>query len=159
MFNPTYDGGVQLRASEAAARVLGLRLQPLKVEGGGDLPGAFAAMQKSRPDALVVASSPLFYAFRTQLVESAAKQQLPTIYHQSGFVLEAGGLMSYGPDFRDLFRRSATYVDKILKGARPGDLPIEQPTKFELVVNRKAARTLGLTIPQPVLLRADRVID
>ena len=159
MFQPTYDGGVQIRASDSAARVLGLRLQPLKVESADDLATAFGTIQKNRPDALIVASSPLFYAFRTQLVESAARHQLPTIYHQDGFVVEAGGLMSYGPDFRDLFRRSATYVDKILKGAKPGDLPVQQPTKFELVINRRTARTLGLTVPQAVLSRADRVID
>ena len=107
----------------------------------------------------MVSSSPLFYAHRTRLVELAARHRLPTIYHQSGFVVGVGGLMSYGPDFLDLYRRSAVYVDKILRGAKPGDLPVEQPTKFELVINRRTAKALALTIPRPLLLRADRVID
>jgi putative ABC transport system substrate-binding protein len=159
VFQPTYDGGVQLKASELAARSLGVTLQPLTVEGPADLEVAFAAMQKNRADALIVSSSSLFYQHRARLVALAAKHRLPTMYHQSEFVTVAGGLMSYGPDFRDLFRRSAAYVDKILRGARPGDLPMEQPTKFELVINRKAAKALGLAISQSLLLRADRVIE
>jgi putative ABC transport system substrate-binding protein len=159
LVHPTYDGGVQLDASQAAARRLGVRLQTLTVESADDLVAAVAEAQKHRAEALIVSSSPIFYALRARLVELAAKHQLPTIYHQSVFVVDGGGLMSYGPDFRDLFRRSAVYVDKILKGAKPGDLPVEQPTKFELVVNRRAAKALGLTLPQPLLLRADRVID
>jgi putative ABC transport system substrate-binding protein len=138
---------------------LGVRLQALKLERPDDFVIAFAEVQKNRAEALVVSSSPLFYTHRTRLVEFAAKHQLPTIYHQSEFVVGSGGLMSYGPDFHDLFRRSATYVDKILKGAKPGDLPVEQPTKFELVLNLKTAKALGLTIPQTLLLRADRVIQ
>jgi ABC-type uncharacterized transport system substrate-binding protein len=159
LFQPTYDGGVQFKASEAAARSLRVSFQALTVEGPDDLGAAFAAMKKERAEALIVSSSPLFYSHRTRLVALAAKQRLPTIYHQSGFVVDAGGLMSYGPDFYDNFRRSATYVDKILRGTKPSDLPVEQPTKFELVINRKAATALGLTIPQSLLLRADRVID
>src|SRR5438093_2576290 len=159
LFHPTYDGGVQLKASEVAARSLGVRLQALKVERPDDFANAFAEVQKNRAEALVVSSSGLFYAHRTRLVEFAAKHRLPTIYHQSEFVVESGGLMSYGPDFRDLFRRSATYVDKILKGAKPGDLPVQQPTNFELVINMKTAKALRLTIPQSVLLRADQVIE
>jgi len=159
LFQPTYDGGVQLKASEAAARSLGVRLQALKVERPDDFVTAFAEVQKNRAEALIVSSSGLFYLHRTRLVEFAAKHRLPTIYHQSGFVVGAGGLMSYGPDFHDLFRRSATYVDKILKGAKPGDLPVQQPTKFELVINLKAAKALGLTIPQSLLQRADQVIQ
>jgi putative ABC transport system substrate-binding protein len=159
LFHPTYDGGVQLKASEAAARSLGVRLQALKVERPDDFVTAFAEVQKDLAEALIVSSSPLFYAHRTRLVGFAAKHRLPAIYHQSEFVVSAGGLMSYGPDFRDLYRRSATYVDKILKGAKPGDLPVQQPTKFELVINGKTAKALGLTIPQSVLLRADRVIE
>jgi len=96
---------------------------------------------------------------RTRLVEFAAKHRLPTIYHQSEFVVVSGGLMSYGPDFRDLFRRAATYVDKILRDAKPGDLPVERPTKFELVINLKTAKVLGLTIPPSRLGRADQVIE
>ena len=159
LFHPTYDGGVQLKAAEAAARSLGLRLQKLAVESPDDLVTAFAEVQKSRAEALVVSSSPLFYAHKTQLVEFAAKRRLPTVYHQSEFVVTSGGLMSYGPDFRDLFRRSATYVDKILKGAKPSDLPVQQPTKFELVINRKTATALGLTIPATVLVQATQVIQ
>ena len=159
LFQPTYDGGVQLKASEAAARSLGVRLQALKVERPDDFVTAFAEMQKNRAEALIVSSSGLFYVHRTRLVEFAAKHQLPTIYHQSEFVVSSGGLMSYGPDFHDLFRRSATYVDKILKGAKPGDLPVQQPTKFELVINLKTAKALGLTIPQSLLQRADEVIQ
>jgi len=129
------------------------------VERPDDFMTAFAEMQKNRAEALIVSSSGLFYVHRIRLVEFAAKHQLPTIYHQSEFVVSSGGLMSYGPDFHDLFRRSATYVDKILKGAKPGDLPVQQPTKFELVINLKTAKALGLTIPQSLLQRADEVIQ
>ncbi len=125
LFHPTYDGGVQLKASETAAGRLGMRLQALRVERPDDFADAFAEMQKNRAEALIVSSSPLFYVHRTRLVEFAANHQLPTIYHQSEFVLGSGGLMSYWPDFHDLFRRSAAYVDKILKGAKPGDLPVQ----------------------------------
>ena len=159
LWSPIYDGGAQARAAAAAARPLGLRLQPLKLERPEDFSGAFSDMQQHRAEALIVSSSPFFYSHRTRLVELAAKHRLPTIYHQSEFVVGSGGLMSYGPDFRDLFRRSAAYVDKILKGAKPGDLPVQQPTKFELVINRKAAQTLGLTIARPLLTRADKVIE
>ena len=159
LLHPTYDGGVQLKGFETAARALRLRLQTLKVEHSDDFAAAFAEVQRNRAEALVISSSPLFYLHRTWLVAFAAKGRLPTIYHQSEFVVESGGLMSYGPDFRDLFRRSATYVDKILKGAKPGELPVQQPTKFELVINRTAATALGLTIPRSLLLRADRLID
>jgi putative ABC transport system substrate-binding protein len=155
----TYDGGVQLKASEAAARSLGVRLQALKVERLDDFETAFAELQRNRAEALIVSSSPLFYVHRTRLVEFAAKHRLPAIYHQSEFVVGPGGLMSYGPDFRDLVRRSATYVDRILRGARPGDLPVQQPTKFELVINRRTAKALGLTIPESLLLRADRLVE
>jgi putative ABC transport system substrate-binding protein len=159
LFHPTYDGGVQFKASEAAARSLGVRLQAVNVEHSDDFATAFSEVKRSRAEALIVSSSPLFYANRTRIVEFAATHRLPTIYHQSEFVVVAGGLMSYGPDFRDLFRRSATYVDRILKGARPGDLPVQQPTKFELVINRRTAKALGLPILQPLLLRADRIIE
>ena len=159
LFHPSYDGGVQSKASEAAARSLDLQMQRIDVEGPDDFAVAFERVQKTRSEALVVSSSPLFYGQRTRLVDFAAKHRLPTIYHQSEFVIESGGLMSYGPDFRDLMRRSATYVDKILKGARPGDLPVQQPTRFELVINRKTAHQLGLTLPERLFLRADRVVD
>jgi putative ABC transport system substrate-binding protein len=158
LFHPTYDGGVQFKASAVAALSLGLRFQSLNVERPDDLMTAFAEMRKNRAEVVVVSSSPLFYAYRTRLIELTANHRLPAIYHQSGFVV-AGGLMSYGADFHDLFRRSATYVDKILKGAKPGDLPIEQPTKFELVINVKTAKALGFTIPPSLLQRADQVIE
>ena len=159
LWSPIYDRGAQLRTSEAAARSIGVRLQPLKVEQLAELEAAFSEMQKSRPQALIVSSSPVFYRYRARLVAFAAKQRLPTMYHQSEFVIGSGGLMSYGPDFHDLFRRSATYVDKILKGAKPGDLPVQQPIRFEFVVNRKTANALGVSLPDSMLLRADRIID
>jgi putative tryptophan/tyrosine transport system substrate-binding protein len=159
LFHPTYDGGIQLKASEVAARSLGVRLQALKVESPDDFATAFAEVQKNRAEALIASSSPLFYAQRHRLVGFAANHRLPAIYHQSEFVVGSGGLMSYGPDFRDLFRRAATYVDKILRGAKPADLPVEQPTKFELVINLKTAKALGLTIPPSLLARADQVIE
>ncbi len=149
----------QVRTSEAAARSLGVRLQVLKVGRPDDFGTAFAEAQKNHAEALIVLSSAFFYAHRSRLVELAAKQRLPTMYHQKDFVVGSGGLMAYGPDFHDLFRRSATYVDKILKGAKPGDLPVEQPSKFELVINLKTAKALSLTIPQSVLIRADEVIQ
>ena len=159
LWSPIYDGGAQLRAAEAAAPSLGLRLQAFKLERPEDFDTAFSGMQKNRAGALIVSSSPFFYAHRGRLVELAAKHRVPTIYHQSEFVVGSGGLMSYAPDFRDLFRRSAAHVDKILKGAKPRDLPVQQPTKFDLVINRKTAQALGLTIPQPLLLRADKVLE
>jgi putative ABC transport system substrate-binding protein len=148
----------QLKVADAAARSLGVRLQPLKVERSDDLGTAFAEAQRNRAEAVIVLASALFYAHRTRLVELAAEHRLPTMYADRALVV-SGGLMSYGPDLRDLFRRAATYVDKILKGAKPADLPIEQPTKFEFVINLKTAKALGLTIPPAVLARADEVIE
>jgi putative ABC transport system substrate-binding protein len=149
----------QLKAADAAARSLGLRLQPLKVQRSDELVAAFAEAHEQRADALIVLPSPLAYAQRTRLVELAARHRLPTMYNQREFVVESGGLMSYGPNLRDLFRRAATYVDKILKGAKPADLPVEQPTKFELLISLKTAKSLGLTIPPSLLARADEVIQ
>ena len=143
-----------------AARALGVQLQVLDVRGPNEFDSAFAAMARERAGALLVFSGPEFSGDRTraQLLDLAAKSRRPTMYATRDYT-EAGGLMSYGVDVRDNFRRAATYVDKILKGAKPADLPIEQPTKFELVVNLKAAKALGLTIPQSVLLRADQLIE
>jgi putative ABC transport system substrate-binding protein len=115
-------------------------------------------MHKERVDAILVMNDPQLFAQRGRIAALAAKTHLPGIYEWREFS-EAGGLMSYGADLADLYRRAATYVDKILKGAKPGDLPVEQPTKFELVVNLKTAKALGLTIPQSVLIRADEVIQ
>jgi putative ABC transport system substrate-binding protein len=159
IWDPAYGGALQLKASEDAARSLRVRLHGLKVERQHDFAPAFAALEKDRPEALIVSSSALFFFHRARLIEFAAKHRLPTIYHQSEFVVDSGGLMSYGPDFSDLSRRSATLVDKILRGAKPGDLPVEQPTKFELALNIKTANKLGLTFPSSLLSRADRIIQ
>jgi putative ABC transport system substrate-binding protein len=149
----------QVSTAEAAAQSLGLRFQALTVNSFSDLDAAFGEARRGRSEALIVLGSPLFFAYRTRLVEMAARHRLPTMYHQREFVVGSGGLISYGPDFQDLFRRAATYVDKILQGAKPANLPVERPTKFELVINLKTARALGLTIPPSLLLRADQVIE
>ena len=149
---------LRLREVEVAGRSLRVQLQILKAQGPEEFDSAFAAMTRERAGALYVVGDPMFVQHRRRFVELAAKSRLPTVYELKDYV-EAGGLMSYGPSFLDLFRRAATYVDKILKGARPGDLPVEQPTEFELVINLKTAKALGLTIPQSLLQRADQVIE
>ena len=141
-----------------AARSLGLQRQLLEARGPRDFDGAFAAMAKERVGALLVVTDPAFIPHRARLVDLAVKNRLPSIFTQREDA-EAGGLMSYGPRLSDLHRRGATYVDKILKGAKPADLPVEEPTKFELVVNLKTAKALGLTIPQSLSQRADQVIE
>ena len=154
------DGPVQpltISNIKEAARSLGLQLQIVEARGPGDFDGAFAAMARERAGALLVVTDPVFIPHRARLVNLAAKNRLPSIFTQRADV-EAGGLMSYGPNFADMYRRAATYVDKILKGAKPADLPVEQPTKFELVINLKTAKALGLTIPQSLLARADEVV-
>jgi ABC-type uncharacterized transport system substrate-binding protein len=140
------------------ARALGVRLQFVTVRGPADLDRAFSDMRRERAGALTVLGSPLFLNERQRLVELAMKNRLPAVYATRD-VVDAGGLMAYGSDDADLLRRAATYVDKILRGAKPGDLPVEQPTKFELVINTKTAKVLGLTIPQSVLGRADHIIE
>jgi putative ABC transport system substrate-binding protein len=135
-----------------------VQLQLLKVRGPNEFDNAFAAMTKERVGAFLVVADTMLVFHRTQLADLAARSRLPAAYGVSESV-EAGGLMSYGPSFLDLHRRAATYVDKILKGAKPADLPVEHPTKFELVINLKTAKALGLTIPQSLLLRADQVIE
>jgi putative ABC transport system substrate-binding protein len=147
---------VSLRETEAAARALGVQLQYLDIKDSHDVGEAFGAARKGRADAVLVLNFPPFVG-QTLIPELAIKNRIPTIYFNSGFV-ESGGLMSYGASLADLDRRAAIYVDKILKGARPADLPVEQPTKFELVINLKAAKQIGLPIPPNVLARADRVI-
>jgi putative ABC transport system substrate-binding protein len=122
-----------------------------------DIETAFREASKGRADAVLVLSSPVIFFQRTQIADLSVKNRLPVIFPQSEYV-EDGGLMSYAPNYADLFRRAATYVDKILKGARPADLPVEQPTKFEFIINLKAAKQIGLTIPPNVLVRADKVI-
>ncbi len=147
-----------IREVNVAARSLGVQLQLLEARGPNEFDGAFAAMAKERVGALLVLSDAIFGSHRTRLADLAARSRLPAAYGVRESV-EAGGLMSYGPSFLDLFRRSAAYVDKILKGAKPADLPVEQPTKFELVINLKTAKALGLTIPPSLLQRADKVIE
>jgi putative tryptophan/tyrosine transport system substrate-binding protein len=148
----------QRKGTEVAARALGVRLQFVEARGPTDFDRAFSEMVQARAGALTVLSSAMFSIERRRLVALAAKNRLPAVYPWKEFV-DAGGLMSYGPSFPDLYRRAATYVDKILKGAKPADLPVEQPTKFELVINLKTAKALGLTIPQTVILQADQVIE
>jgi len=150
--------GRQVRTAEVAARYLGVQSHVLNVDRPDGLGTAFAEAKRNHADALIVLGSPLFSTHRTRLVELAAQHRLPTMYHQREFVVGSGGLMSYGADFRDLFRRAATHVDKILKGAKPADLPVEQPTKFELIINLRTAKALGLTISPPLLQRADQII-
>jgi putative ABC transport system substrate-binding protein len=140
-----------------AAQVLGITLQPVEIRDRGGFDAAFSAMTRERADALIAFSDPLFVRHAKGIANRAAKSHLPAVY-ASREVVEAGGLLSYGPSSTDLFRRAAVYVGKILKGAKPADLPMEQPTQFELVINLKAAKALGLTIPQSILMRADEVI-
>src|SRR5215475_6515058 len=147
-----------LKGAEITARALGVRLQLVEARAPADIDRAFSDMTKARAGALAVWTTAMFASERWRLVALAAKNRLPAVYTLSEFV-DAGGLMAYGHSQADLNRRAATYVDKILKGARPADLPVEQPTTFELVINLKAAKVLGLTIPKSVLARADEVIQ
>jgi putative tryptophan/tyrosine transport system substrate-binding protein len=151
------DSGASVGMMAAAARVLGLRLQHVDVKGPHDFASAFASAKRGNAEAIVLVESPRAVVNRDAIAELGLKHRLP-VMSQFSRIVEAGGLMSYGPDLSDLFRRAATYVDKILKGAKPADLPVEQPTKFELVINLKTAKALGLTIPQSVLVRADEII-
>ena len=149
---------VAVRETEAAARLMGLSVQALDVRAPDELQGAFAAMRRGNAQALVLTADSLHFSLRRRVIDFAAKARLPAAYAYREFV-GAGGLIAYGPNFPDLYRRAAVYVDKILKGAKPGDLPIEQPTKFELVINLKTAKALGLRIPPSLLARADQVIE
>jgi putative ABC transport system substrate-binding protein len=150
-------GNLPLTDMEAAAKALGLKLLSLEVRSLDDFEGAFARAKKERAQALITTTGALINTQQRRVLDFAAKNRLPAIYHYSEFV-EAGGLMSYGPNNADVFRRAADFVDKILKGAKPADLPVQQATKFEFVVNMNAAKQIGLTIPPNVLARADRVI-
>jgi putative ABC transport system substrate-binding protein len=147
-----------LEAVGVAAHALGVPLQLVEARGPEDFDRAFSDMVRARADAVTVQSTNVFFTERKRLVDLAAKNGLPAVYLTREFV-DAGGLMSYGPNVADLHRRAATYIDKILKGAKPADLPVQQPTKFELVVNLKTAKALGLTIPPAILARADEVIE
>jgi putative ABC transport system substrate-binding protein len=146
-----------LKGADVAARALGVRLQVVEARGPADFDRAFSDMTRARAGALTALPSSMFFGERRHLVDLAAKNRLPAVYPTREFV-DAGGLMAYGANVADLYRRAATYVDKILKGAKPADLPVEQPTKFELVINLKTAKALGLTIPPSLLGRADEVI-
>jgi putative ABC transport system substrate-binding protein len=160
IWNPDVRGAVfDYKETEAATRLLGLQLQSIEVSRAVDLDRALSAVTNQRAQALIVQTpNPALFANRSQIVDFAQRNRLPSMYGQKEFA-DAGGLMTYGPNTADLFRRAAAYVDKILKGAKPADLPVEQPTKFELVINLKTARALGLTIPASLLVRADQVIE
>jgi putative tryptophan/tyrosine transport system substrate-binding protein len=153
--SPAY--GPQTNELDIAARALGLRLQPAEVRGPGDLENAFSVIIKERAGAVIGLQQPTIDILRERIMDLTTKNRLPAMYPNREAV-DAGGLMSYAADIPTMFRRAATYVDKILKGAKPADLPVEQPTKFEFVVNLKTAKQIGLTIPPNVLARADRVI-
>ncbi|MGH2360820.1 MAG: ABC transporter substrate-binding protein, partial [bacterium] len=154
--NPAH--ALAIRDVKAAARSLGVQLQLLEARGPSEIESAFAAMTTERAGAVIVLVDSMLIDHRTRIADLAARRRLPTV-SATIETAEAGGLMAYGPSVRDMFRRAAAYVDKILKGAKPADLPIEQPTKFELVINLRTARALGLTIPQSLLFRADEVIQ
>jgi putative ABC transport system substrate-binding protein len=158
LWNPTDQGSAQgLKEIEIAAPTLGLDVQSLQVRSPSNFESAFKAAIAGQARALQVLGSGLINSHRNRIIEFATKSRLPTMFADAALV-QAGGLMSYGPNAPDLYRRAATYVDKILKGAKPADLPVEQPTKFELIINLKAAKQIGLTIPPNVLARADKVI-
>ncbi len=158
LWNPSSSfEALSVRETEVAARALGVQLQILGVRGPDEFDSAFEAMTRERAGALLVVPDVQFVLHRTRLADLAAKNHLPAMYGLATHV-EAGGLISYGTNYADLFRRAAHYVDKILKGAKPSDIPIEQPTKFELVINLKTANQLGVTIPPSILYRADKVL-
>ena len=143
---------------EQVQQALRLKLELFEVKAAEEFEAVFAAIARQRPDALFMIADRFLLAHRARIVAFAARQRLPGMYPYKEFV-EAGGLVSYAPSYPEMFRRSATYVDKILKGAKPADLPVEQPTKFELIINLKTAKALRLTIPQSILLRADQIIE
>ena len=159
LWNPTSSGeALSFREMPAVAKALGVQHQSMEVRAANDFEDGFQRAKQEGAQALVTMPSPVINANRQQILEFAAKNRLPAMYAGSEFV-EAGGLMSYGPNYTDQFRRAAVFVDKILKGAKPADLPVEQPTKFELIINLKTAKALGLTIPPSLLQRADQVIE
>jgi putative ABC transport system substrate-binding protein len=149
---------IEVRQLESAARTLGLTLRSVPIGEPDKFDAAFRGMTRDGRQGVIILADPFMNFYRGQIVNLAAQYNLPAVYGFKEYV-DAGGLLSYGASLSDTFRRAATYVDKILKGAKPADLPIEQPTKFELVINLKTAKALGLTIPQSLLLRADQVIE
>jgi putative ABC transport system substrate-binding protein len=152
-----FPGSIRFSEIEASAALLGIKLQSLEIRGPEDFESAFKSALTERAGAMMAVRSPMLVNHRSRFLKLAENSRLPAIYDDRNFV-EPGGLMSYGPDRADLFRRAAYFVDKILKGAKPADLPVEQPTKFEFIINLKTAKQMGLTIPPSVLARADRVI-
>ncbi len=158
-----WNPGVQavpasVKETQAAARAIGLQLQSLEVRDSKDFDPAFEAARKKHAQALLINPGPVVYSHQSRIVEFAAKNRIPAMYSSPEFV-DVGGLMSYAPNYSDQFRHAAIYVDKILKRAKPGELPVEQPTKFEFIINLKAAKQIGLTIPIELLARADKVIQ
>ncbi len=159
LLNPADPANVlDLRAIQASARALDVQLQTLEVQGPDAFESAFAAMTKEGAEALMTLGGPLTVTYRLQVADLAAKHRLPAMYDLREFI-EAGGLMAYGPSLPDMMRRAAAYVDKILQGTSPGDLPVQQPVKFELVINLKTAKALGLTLPPTLLFQADEVLQ
>jgi putative ABC transport system substrate-binding protein len=159
LWNPAYVGmRARFEQAQVAAPAAGLTVRSVEVRDTHELDVAFEAIIREHPDGLLLLADPFTFSQRARIVEFGAEQRLPVIYESSDFV-DVGGLISYGPNINDMYRRSATYVDKILRGAKPADLPIEQPTKFELVINMRAAKALGITFSESILLRADRVIE
>ena len=159
LWNPTNAANVAaFKETEVAARALSIQLLPLDVRRADDFESAFPAALRARADALIAVADILLLTHRARIADFAAKNRLPAMYGNEDY-MDAGALMFYGPNVADMYRRAATYVDKILKGAKPGDLPIEQPTKLEFVVNLKTAKVLGLMIPPSLLRRADQVIE
>jgi putative ABC transport system substrate-binding protein len=158
---PPFDGGPspELLGTQAAGRELGVQLQSLEVRDSDGLEAAFRSVGEGRAEALIIVVTGFMQSHRARVLNLVAKTRLPAVYAAAPAWVLDGGLMSYSPNIPELYQRAATYVDKILKGATPADLPVEQPTKFELVINLKTAKTLGLTIPQSVLLRADQMIE
>ena len=153
----TIDKALEWRETQGAAQALGVQLQSLEVRGPDDFDSAFEAAAREQAGALIVLGDPLTFVHRTRIVELAAKSRLPAMYELREFAA-AGGFLAYGPSVLDNWRRAATFVDKILKGAKPGDLPIERPIQFKLSINLKTAQALGLTIPPSLLFQADEVI-
>jgi putative ABC transport system substrate-binding protein len=159
LHNPANPGNApQVRHAQDAARALGVRLQILGARGPSEIDSAFAAMTAEQAGAVIVLVDAILQSNRARIADLAARHRLPAVYGLHEYA-EAGGLLAYGPNRLDMFRRAATYVDRILKGAKPGDLPVEQPSTFTLVINLKTAKALGLTIPPSLLLRADQVIE
>jgi len=159
LWNSAYpEKATEFKQTQAAGKVLGIQIQSLEAQSANEIDNALDATTKGHAGALLILPDPLTNTYQARIVELAARRRLPTMFTQRPPV-DAGGLMSYGPSYADLFRRAASYVDKILKGAKPADLPVEQPTKFELVINLKTAKALGLTIPPSLLGRADELIQ